>query len=97
MKISGGPSVTNQQCVDACSAAGFNLAGTQGGDTCRCDIDFQYAPILEPASECSTPCTGNSNEDCGGIRKMTVYRRNSLVANIPLITGWTLLNGTGTY
>lgn len=65
--------VTVEKCLDACAGAGFNVAGIQFGEECRCDnVSLPSGPAL-PDSSCQLPCNGNANEFCGGPGANLVY------------------------
>ncbi len=76
-----GTNATNDKCVAACSASGYQLAGVENGTECWCDNNFQYLPTQKPSSDCAFPCSGNAYSTCGGNSTLTVYRNNT-------IAGW---------
>lgn len=54
---------------------------------CWCGITLNAAAA--PASECSYPCTGNSNEVCGGSSRLTVYNSASISPKVnPGVNGY---------
>ena len=59
-------SVTLESCVAGCAAQNYKLAGVMNGNTCACDNSISSrAPKLDD-KECSSSCTGNAGEICGG-------------------------------
>ncbi|KZV88699.1 WSC-domain-containing protein [Exidia glandulosa HHB12029] len=65
--------MTVEKCLDACASAGFNVAGIQFGEECRCDNAVLPAGPKLPDSSCMLPCNGNANEYCGGPGTNLVY------------------------
>jgi WSC domain len=54
---------TNAVCGQTCAAKGFQYSGTQFGAQCFCGNTYgKYGP----ATNCESPCGGNSAEKCGG-------------------------------
>lgn len=55
--------MTRKKCEDVCWDAGYSYAGFKAGNECWCghfvDGDWNLA-------DCTTPCSGNSSEICGG-------------------------------
>jgi WSC domain len=70
--VGGYTNMTNENCMAACLAAGYTIAGTEYSQECWCDNSFKNsaAPM---ASGCSMACQGNSSEICGGGNRLTVY------------------------
>ncbi|KAH9486024.1 WSC domain-containing protein [Psilocybe cubensis] len=72
--------LTSVGCVTECGNSGFTLAGLTGGDECYCGNSIQNS--AHPITDCTAlgfgsqkmiPCTGNSNEFCGGPNIMSIY------------------------
>lgn len=70
--VSSLSSMTIELCQTACMNAGYIYAGVESGSECRCDNVF--APSQEASTVCTTPCTGNSAELCGGSYAINVYK-----------------------
>jgi hypothetical protein len=68
--------VSNTNCVDYCSKAGFSMAGTEYGGQCFCGNEFKKTTILDD-SKCSTKCEGDANQTCGGSLALSVYSTGS--------------------
>ncbi|KAK0391161.1 hypothetical protein NLU13_0662 [Sarocladium strictum] len=74
------PEMTLERCVKSCSNAGHTYAGIFGTQCyCADDLDAGSTRAIENESSCSTPCSGNSTQLCGGggnstsSRLFTVY------------------------
>ncbi|PVF97594.1 WSC-domain-containing protein [Serendipita vermifera] len=66
-------SITVENCVNGCAAAGYTIAGMMNGDRCLCDNAMSaQAPAL-PAESCNRPCTGNPLQVCGGTQNYEIY------------------------
>ena len=67
--------MTRDTCFAHCASNNQRYAGLQYAIECFCgDSDDDYA-IYGPASEsdCSTPCSGNPAEICGGGWRLSVF------------------------
>jgi len=63
-------SLTSFSCMEACKVEGYTFAATQNGKFCYCGDAFsQYGK----SKSCDAPCTGNSQENCGGLFANSVY------------------------
>ncbi|KZV82039.1 WSC-domain-containing protein [Exidia glandulosa HHB12029] len=62
-----------ETCLNACSAAGFNVGGIQFGQECRCGNVALPAGAVMDDSACNIACTANANEFCGGRGANQVY------------------------
>ncbi|KAL0938080.1 copper radical oxidase [Colletotrichum truncatum] len=85
MAITGGPaSMTAEGCVDACSSAGYKIAGVEYSQECWCGNTIQNGgvPTL-PSDGCNMPCRGNTLETCGGSNRLNVYANYPLNLVIP--------------
>ncbi|KAH9884963.1 hypothetical protein C8Q73DRAFT_660561 [Cubamyces lactineus] len=72
---------TAAQCVASCAAAGFGYAGVEFGNECHCGTGL-VAPLEDaPATDCNTPCAGNSSFACGGAWRIQVYSFPALSPN----------------
>eukprot|EP00903_Cladosiphon_okamuranus_P010393 g9831.t1 len=64
--------MTAAVCKEACSA--YPLYGTQYAEECWCgEAGSDYTVYGEAVGECIMACTGDSDEDCGGYDRMSVY------------------------
>ncbi|CAN9264226.1 unnamed protein product [Alternaria alternata] len=67
------PNITVEKCETLC--AGFKYFGVQNGKECFCGNTFKYATQHKPESDCSSPCTGDKNQKCGGGYRSNVYAK----------------------
>ena len=58
------PNNTNGDCINACAAKGYALAGTQYESECWCGTAQPKHQTNE--TDCNYQCTGNSTQTCGG-------------------------------
>jgi hypothetical protein len=61
---------TTEACVTACISKGYRFAATQSGSQCFCGNAYGGQG---PAGGCTTPCTGDQSEKCGGGYQNSVY------------------------
>ena len=79
---------TAAQCVASCATQGFGYAGVEFGNECHCGTGL-VAPLEDaPATDCNTPCAGNSSFACGGVWRIQVrtHRPTSAPSVLPLTT-----------
>lgn len=55
--------MTTQKCVNFCKSKDFKYAGTQAGSQCFCGNTYGSHGS---SSACTTACSGNAGEKCGG-------------------------------
>ncbi|KZO99601.1 WSC-domain-containing protein [Calocera viscosa TUFC12733] len=80
-------SMTVEACQSFCLGAGFTLAGTEDGNECWCSDSISNGGTQASAGDCSTTCAGNSNEQCGGGWRLSVYQYNAGTTSPP-VNGW---------
>jgi len=62
--------MTTERCISECRSKGFAYAATQFSTSCFCDTDYgKYGP----SDDCKMPCSGNSDETCGGYWANSVW------------------------
>ena len=61
---------TPQSCINTCANLGFKFAGVQYSESCLCGNSYGR---FGPANNCNMPCTGDSNQICGGGNANSVY------------------------
>jgi hypothetical protein len=57
-------------------AAGYTMAGVEGGNQCFCGNGWttpSIPPTAAPVSQCSNPCAGDSSQTCGGSWAIQIY------------------------
>ena len=57
-------------CIAACK--GYKYAGTELGYLCFCGNVLPAAELKRPG-ECTTVCSGNQSEMCGGDERINIY------------------------
>lgn len=68
--------MTNQMCADYCAEHDYAYAGTEYYYECYCGNVLAEGGIeAKDAADCNTPCTGDSEEACGGGDRLTLYKR----------------------
>lgn len=68
--------MTNQKCGDFCFDKGYAYFGTEYYYECYCgNILAEGAKKAEDQTDCNTPCTGDTDQPCGGPDRLTLYKR----------------------
>ncbi|KAF4272369.1 hypothetical protein CNMCM8812_008790 [Aspergillus fumigatus] len=69
--------LTPAQCVEKCSAEGYQYAGVENAHECFCgnSVDQDDMPRVTPMGNCLWPCAGDSLQNCGGYGFIGLYRR----------------------
>ncbi|KAI1381716.1 putative glyoxal oxidase [Hypoxylon crocopeplum] len=66
--------MTLEKCIEFCDDGGFSYAGAEYHDECYCGNELAIgANEVEDSTECSTSCSGNSTEACGGSNRLTLF------------------------
>ncbi|KAH8839061.1 hypothetical protein MCOR27_010609 [Pyricularia oryzae] len=65
--------MTAEACINFCTSKGMQFAGTEYHNECYCDSSLPSAATLVADSECSTACSGDATQSCGGPSRLTVY------------------------
>jgi hypothetical protein len=65
---------TVENCVDACAAEDFLMAGVEYAGECFCGNTLRPGAVPAPAAECNLACSGNKTELCGGGSRLNVYQ-----------------------
>jgi len=61
--------LTLEKCAQFCVNKGYTYAGVENGTACLCD--WTYGD--NNAKSCKTPCSGNSQQVCGGKGQVSIY------------------------
>lgn len=61
-------------------------SSTDTTSTCRCGNNFLYNVLAVSQSDCSSSCSGDSSEVCGGQDRINVYCNSKKVACLNSIT-----------
>ncbi|PVF98141.1 WSC-domain-containing protein [Serendipita vermifera] len=67
--------MTPGKCQSICEAAGFFLAGVEYGRECYCGNTIMGKNNIKPQI-CTTPCSGDSSQKCGGPDAINIYIRD---------------------
>lgn len=70
--------MTNEQCIAACQAAGYSVAGNEYSTECYCGNAIINGGALVADTQCSTTCGGNSSENCGAGSRMSIFAMGNL-------------------
>ncbi|KAI0378836.1 putative glyoxal oxidase [Hypomontagnella monticulosa] len=67
-------SMTLEKCIQFCDDGGFAYAGAEYSNECYCGSKLATgAKEVEDETECSTSCSGNATEACGGPNRLTLF------------------------
>eukprot|EP00058_Branchiostoma_floridae_P015737 XP_002601225.1 hypothetical protein BRAFLDRAFT_95004 [Branchiostoma floridae] len=63
-------------CGYWCRKNGYSLAGVEGGEECYCGTSTHFVDLNSetPSGGCTMPCSGNSEETCGGGWAIDIYQ-----------------------
>lgn len=64
-------------CINACSAAGYSLAGAEAGSECWCSNATPASNLKAADGDCASPCSGKSSETCGGGWRLSTYKKTT--------------------
>lgn len=64
----------NENCLAYCAASGYIFAGLEYYGQCFCGNALSNGLSLSAPGNCSTACSGNVNEQCGGGGYLTLYQ-----------------------
>ncbi|KAI0843136.1 putative glyoxal oxidase [Hypoxylon sp. FL0890] len=66
--------MTLEACIEFCDDKGFSYAGAEYHDECYCGSKLATgAEEATDSTECSTSCSGNTTEACGGPNRLTLF------------------------
>ncbi|CAG8742898.1 34887_t:CDS:2 [Gigaspora margarita] len=65
-------SLSIDDCISFCKDNNYKYAGLEIGSQCFCDNNYNSINMLNP-EECSSSCTGNKYELCGGPLALSIY------------------------
>ncbi|KAI4257110.1 MAG: hypothetical protein L6R42_005853, partial [Xanthoria sp. 1 TBL-2021] len=82
------PSSTTQtqgKCITACQAAGYTVAGMEYSNECYCGKALINGPAVAAETQCSSSCSGDATQKCGGASRMTIFAIGNLtVLDVPV-------------
>ncbi|KAI0427654.1 WSC domain-containing protein [Xylaria sp. FL1042] len=69
--------MTVEKCISICSDKGFEYAGLEFKSQCFCGhgTPQDRLPTRGTQGDCSLPCSGDSNQLCGGAAQVSVYTK----------------------
>jgi len=73
--------LTNQKCRYYCALRNYTYSATESGTTCLCDNTLRTSN--GPSTSCTTACSGDSLQACGGRLQNSVY-----LSGGPLLSGY---------
>ncbi|KAL8691683.1 MAG: hypothetical protein Q9224_004118 [Gallowayella concinna] len=76
-------SMTTKTCLGACKRQNFPLAALEFGGECYCGVVLGNGTASAPETECSTKCTGDSTDFCGGRSRLNLYVASDLMSTEP--------------
>ncbi|KAJ7122651.1 galactose oxidase [Mycena crocata] len=65
--------MTVENCIGFCDSRQFIFAGVEFMLECYCDNFIEPSGIAAPIAECDLPCTGDSEESCGGANRLNIF------------------------
>jgi hypothetical protein len=68
-----------EKCQSTCASQGYGVFGVENGNECWCSDGISSAGAPQAASNCATPCNGDSSELCGGGWAIDVYSTTTAV------------------
>ncbi|KAI9363400.1 hypothetical protein DFJ73DRAFT_612637, partial [Zopfochytrium polystomum] len=84
LPVSSGSGVTNAGCLATCSQKGFPVAGTEFGGECYCGANL-VGVTQAAATDCNKNCTTNAAEVCGGSKRLTVFKNDTIATFVPKV------------
>ncbi|OBR15647.1 WSC domain-containing protein [Colletotrichum higginsianum IMI 349063] len=75
----GNAQMTNEACTEYCFNKGFAYAGTEWYNECYCGNTLAKGGILANEADCTTPCSGNAAQPCGGPNRLSLYQTSLVV------------------
>ncbi|PTB46771.1 uncharacterized protein TrAFT101_003787 [Trichoderma asperellum] len=70
--------MTNEECTSYCFGLDFPYAGTEYYTQCFCGTTLATGGTNTTATDCNTPCGGNSTQACGGPDRLTLYKSSKV-------------------
>ncbi|KAL8841489.1 MAG: hypothetical protein Q9170_000872 [Blastenia crenularia] len=73
-----GQQISSSNCVDHCDSIGAKYAGTENGGQCFCGNELVNS--ASHPGKCTSKCTGDNEEICGGPAHLSIYSLDGTVA-----------------
>ncbi|KAK1545521.1 WSC domain-containing protein [Colletotrichum paranaense] len=71
--------MSNDACTTYCYNKGFSYAGTEYYNECYCGNALAKDGVLANEADCSTPCSGNATQPCGGPNRLSLYQTSLIL------------------
>lgn len=71
--------MSNDACTTYCYNKGFSYAGTEYYNECYCGNALAKDGVLANEADCSTPCSGNATQPCGGPNRLSLYQTSLIM------------------
>ncbi|CAJ2501542.1 Uu.00g043950.m01.CDS01 [Anthostomella pinea] len=90
--------LTQQSCAELCDSNGYTVSGTEYYTQCFCSNAIYNGGVAgKDTTKCSTPCSGDSTQMCGGPSYLSVVSKGTPQTFQPPAPQKDGLNGTWTY
>ncbi|KAK1994676.1 WSC domain-containing protein, partial [Colletotrichum falcatum] len=70
--------MSNDACTDFCFSKGFAYAGTEYYNECYCGNALAKGGVIAKEADCTTACSGNATQPCGGPNRLSLYKSSQL-------------------
>ncbi|RFU73805.1 wsc domain-containing, partial [Trichoderma arundinaceum] len=87
--------LTLESCAQSCSSKGYTIAGAEYSKQCFCGNNIVNGGVkATAATQCNTPCAGDSSEICGGGGRMSIISKGPPTVQAPpgpvqIVGNWT--------
>lgn len=65
--------MTTNKCLVICGYGKFGFAALEYGRECWCGNTLNLGSVLVDDEACSTPCSSNASDTCGGVLRLDLY------------------------
>ncbi|KAJ6521662.1 glyoxal oxidase N-terminus-domain-containing protein [Mycena vulgaris] len=65
--------MTVENCIGFCDSKQLVFAGVEFMQECYCDDFIENSGVSMPITDCDLPCTGDSQESCGGPNRLNIF------------------------
>lgn len=90
--------LTPQSCAGLCDSLNYTISGTEYYSQCFCSNAIYNGGVKgTDNTKCNTPCSGNSDVNCGGAGYLSIYSNGTPQTFQPPAVQTGGLNGTWTY
>jgi len=89
--------LTPQSCAAACFNLGYTISGTEWAQQCFCGNNIVNGGSKTTATDCNTPCSGDSKQMCGAGGRMSIVSKGTPTIQLPPAVQTSGLNNTWKY